>query len=57
VGYRPDEQMLWDFWFAPRRADAPYTMFHLQAPADLSDPNQRHGIATIGAAESDDLLH
>lgn len=49
------DRIAWDFWFSPKRTDRPYRMFHLDAPRALPDPEDRHWIATIGHAESDDL--
>lgn len=54
--YRPPEHLLWDFWFAPKRPGEPYTLFHLEAPATLPDPEGRHVVAEIGQAVSDDLV-
>ena len=53
--YRPPGRMLWDFWTQPR--DGVTHLFHLQAPADLADPEMRHGMAQVGAAISRDLVH
>ena len=55
--YLPDEHLLWDFWFAPRRPDEPFHLFHLQAPRDLPDPEMRHRRASIGHAVSRDLIN
>ena len=53
----PPDRLLWDFWLAPRQAGEPYHLFFLQAPRDLPDPELRHGLATVGHAVSDDLVH
>ncbi len=55
--YIPEEYLLWDFWFAPKQADEPFHLYHLQAPRSLPDPHQRHFIAEIGHAISDDLVN
>ena len=55
--YIPEDHLLWDFWFAPKRPGEPFHMFHLEAPRSLADPEDRHVIAKIGHAVSDDLVH
>jgi beta-fructofuranosidase len=54
--YVPSDRILWDFWFAPHRPGEPYHLFHLDAPRDLPDPEDRHFVASIGHAVSDDLI-
>lgn len=55
----PEQHYLWDFWLvAPHEwgdARAPYHLYYLQAPRTLSDPNLRHGVATVGHAVSHNL--
>jgi len=56
--YIPELHYLWDFWLvSPRewKEDSLYHLFYLQAPRTLSDPNMRHGVATVGYAVSYDL--
>ncbi len=53
--YLPTDHLLWDFWFAPRRAEEPWHLFYLRAPASLADPEERHWQAEVGHAVSDDL--
>lgn len=53
----PRDHLLWDFWLAPREAEEPYHLFYLRAPRSLPDPELRHGLAEIGHAVSDDLVH
>ena len=50
------DRILWDFWFAPRPHGGPYHLFYLQAPRTLDDPEERHAVATVGHAVSDDLV-
>jgi beta-fructofuranosidase len=54
--YIPSARYLWDFWFAPRRVNGLYHLFHLQAPRSIGDPELRHWVAEIGRATSPDLL-
>lgn len=49
----PKDKYLWDFWIIEHRGI--YHLFYLQAPKDLPDPEQRHGVATVGHAISEDL--
>jgi len=56
--YIPELHYLWDFWLvSPHEweGDSLYHLFYLQAPRTLSDPNMRHGVATVGYAVSHDL--
>lgn len=53
----PGDHLLWDFWFAPREASKPYHLFYLRAPRSLPEPEMRHGMASVGHAVSDDLVH
>ena len=46
---------MWDFWLIFEPPD--YHLFHLRAPRSLADPELRHNSATIGHAESCDLLN
>jgi beta-fructofuranosidase len=55
--FLPTDRLVWDFWLAPRRPGEPYHLFHLQAPRNLPDPEQRHWIASVGHAVSSDLIH
>jgi beta-fructofuranosidase len=57
VVYLPSDRLVWDFWFAPKRLGEPYHLFHLQAPRNLLDPEQRHWVASVGHAVSQDLIH
>jgi len=56
VTFVPADRFLWDFWFAPRPNGGPYHLFYLQAPRSLVDPEERHAVATVGHAVSDDLV-
>lgn len=55
----PEQHYLWDFWLvSPHEwgdVRGPYHLYYLQAPRTLSDPNLRHGVATVGHAVSHDL--
>jgi len=55
----PEQHYMWDFWLvSPHEwggSNSPYHLYYLQAPRTLSDPNLRHGIATVGHAVSHDL--
>lgn len=51
--YIPSDHFLWDFWMLRHRGR--YHLFYLQAPRDLTDPEERHGLATVGHAVSPDL--
>lgn len=57
----PDKHLLWDFWIVSPQEwgdqSEPYHLYYLQAPRALSDPNLRHGQATVGHAVSRDLWH
>lgn len=56
--YIPEQHFLWDFWLVlPHEweGDSLYHLYYLQAPRTLSDPNLRHGVATVGHAVSHDL--
>ena len=56
--YIPEQHYLWDFWLvSPHEweGDSLYHLFYLQAQRTLSDPNMRHGVATVGYAVSHDL--
>ncbi len=59
MGFIPEQHYLWDFWLvSPQEwgdAHAPYHLYYLQASRMLSDPNLRHGVATVGLAVSHDL--
>lgn len=51
--YKPARHWLWDFWLV---AEGPRQhLFYLQAPDDLADAEQRHPLARIGHAVSEDL--
>jgi len=51
--YIPDDHLLWDFWIIRHREK--YHLYYLQAPRNLSDPEDRHAQATVGHAVSPDL--
>ena len=53
--YQPADRVAWDFW--TQEHDGQTFLFHLQAPRGLADPEQRHGMATVGGAVSRDLAH
>jgi beta-fructofuranosidase len=56
--YIPEQHYLWDFWLVSPREwerESLYHLYYLQAPRSLSDPNSRHGVATVGYAVSHDL--
>jgi len=55
--FMPTDRLVWDFWLAPRRPGESYHLFHLQAPRNLLDPEQRHWVASVGHAVSPDLIH
>jgi len=59
VVFIPEQHYLWDFWLvSPQEwgdARALYHLYYLQAPRALSDPNERHNVATVGHAVSRDL--
>jgi len=60
VVFIPEQHYLWDFWLvSPHEwggdSRASYHLYYLQAPRLLSDPNLRHGVATVGHAVSHDL--
>lgn len=48
--YIPKDPYLWDFWLLRKQEN--YHLFYLQAPRGLSDPEMRHGLATVGYAVS-----
>lgn len=52
--YAPSGQFLWDFWLI-RHAEL-YHLYHLQAPRSLTNPELRHGVATVRHATSPDLV-
>ena len=54
-GWAPEDKYLWDFWTVEK--DGQHHMFYLQAPRDISHPEMRHGMATVGHAVSDDLVN
>ena len=55
----PEHHYLWDFWLlSPHEwgdLHGPHHLYYLQAPRTLSDPDLRHGVATVGHAVSHDL--
>lgn len=53
--YVPQDRYVWDFWLIAHAGR--YHLFHLQAPRGLPDPEMRHGLATVGHAVSQDLVH
>jgi beta-fructofuranosidase len=57
----PAGNYLWDFWLLSPLdwgdGRGPHHLYYLQAPRPLSDPNLRHGMATVGHAVSHDLRH
>lgn len=53
--YLPTDHLMWDFWFAPHRDGEPWHLFYLRAPASLADPEERHWLAKVGHAVSDNL--
>jgi beta-fructofuranosidase len=59
VVFIPEQHYLWDFWLVSpqewRDERALYHLYYLQAPRTLSDPNLRHGVATVGHAVSHNL--
>ena len=59
MGFIPEQHYLWDFWLvSPHEWGdplVPYHLYYLQALRMLSDPNLRHGAATVGLAVSHDL--
>jgi len=59
VVFIPEQHYLWDFWLVlPNEwggSRTPYHLYYLQAPRSLSNPNLRHGVATVGHAVSHDL--
>ena len=59
MGFIPEQHYLWDFWLvSPQEwgdSRSPYHLYYLQAPRMLSNPNLRHGVATVGLAVSHDL--
>lgn len=49
-----EHDWVWDFWFARDGRD--WHVFYLRAPKSLVDPDLRHRNATIGHAQSNDLV-